>query len=168
MIKFIVPFGAVSGPISVPVGDRIGVSPRFTVTESSDTLRFTVTRYDITPPITEKDSSVVDRMGFLRTWSADVHGDTIHLYRTYRPGDDLCEHHFLLVHTGANQLPRLFMAWTTRTSDVPGTSVDTIRTGILKIQDWDTSGLMSGKFFGRPSVRDMLNGTVTFWIKKEH
>lgn len=149
------------------IGAQMGVTPTFTVTESSDTVALTVRHYDITPPITAADSVVVDRMGIRRAWSTLIRGDTIHLSRRYSMGEVIYEYHFLLIDLGANELPRLTMAWTVNIPDYPGTRIDTIRAGVLKVQDWDTSAVMSGRFFGRPSLRDMLNGTVTFWATRK-
>ena len=167
-LKFFVPFGAVSGSISVQMGDRIEVSSPFTVTESSDTLQLTVAHYDITPPITASDASVLDRMGNRQFWSADVRRDTIHISRRYATGEIIYEQHFLLLDAGANQLPRLIIAWTVMHPDYPATEIDTIRTGIMKVQHWDTSAVMSGRFFGRPSIHYILNGTVPFWVDRGH
>ncbi len=166
-INAFVPFGAVSGPISVSLGsDPFGVTPAFTVTEATDTLTLAVRNYDITPPITAEDSSVVDYMGFRRTWSADVRGDTVHLWQNFATGYIFFEYHFVLVNRGTNQLPFLTNAWIVSKPDYPGTRIDTIRAGLLKVQDWDTSGVMSGRFFGRPSIWGLSNGSIMFWIDR--
>ncbi len=166
-INALVPFGAVSGPISVSLGsDPFGVTPAFTVTEVTDTLTLSVRNYDITPPITAEDSSVVDYMGFRRTWTADISGDTVHLRRDFATGGMVFQCHFSLVNRGTNQLPFLTNAWIVSKPDYPGTRIDTIRTGLLKVQDWDTSGVMSGRFFGRPSTWGLSNGTIVFWIDR--
>jgi hypothetical protein len=167
-LKFIVPFGATAGPITVKVGDTTGVTQPFVVTEPSDTSRFTVLPYDVTPLVTPGSAAVVDFQGSPRTWSADVRGDTIHLSLAYSAGESWKEAHLLLIHAGSNQLPVLARAWTVMRPDYPGIVVDTIQAGILKVQDWDTSAVMSGKFFGRPSMRHFLNGTLTFWIDRRH
>ena len=166
VIRFFVPFGAVSGPVTVGLGREKGVTGPFVVTEMSDQLGLTVSRYDITPPVTAKDSSVVNYRGDRRAWSAVMRGDTVHLSLIVYQGEVSYEYHFLLRNGPAGQLPHLMLAWTVMRPDYPGVTIDTLRAGLMKIQDWDTSGVMSGRFFGRPSARFLLNGTVAFWVTR--
>ncbi len=81
------PFGASNGPIRVALGDGgLATSNFFTVTEAYDSTRFSVAPYDISPPVTARDSFVVDRMGVTQSWHATLQHDTVHLRRRYFSG----------------------------------------------------------------------------------
>jgi hypothetical protein len=166
-LSSLVPFGAVSGPISVPIGRQVAVSSGFRVAELSDTLSIIVKPYDITPALTPEDSSILDWQGRHRAWVAELRGDTVHIWRGYSTGDEAYEHHIKLLDGGLGRLPSIISIWGVAIPDYPGTRVDTIRTGILKIQDWNTSEVMSGRFFGKPwSPHYLSNGTVAFWVDR--
>lgn len=143
-----VPFGATSGPVAVPIERQTAISSTFRVTEQCDTLSVTVKPYDITPSLTPKDSSIVDWQGRHCAWIADIRDDTVHIWRRYSTGDEIYEHHVRLLHGSLGRIPTIIAVWGVAIPDYPGTRVDTIRAGILKIQDWDTSAVMSGRFLG--------------------
>jgi len=159
-----VPFGACSGPLAVYSDRLLGLSRKFYVTESPDTLALTVQRYDISPAVTAKDSFVVDHMGFHQTWRADLRGDSIHLHRGFSNGEDYFEYHVVLIDQGAIQLPRLLAVWTIDFPDYPGSFTDSIHVGMIKLQQYDRNGIIAGKFFTKPSADRILNGTFTFWV----
>jgi hypothetical protein len=162
-----VPFGTVTGPISVALERERGMTATFTVTEPSDETRLLVKHYDITPPVTEEDSSIIDWLGHHCAWSAEVRLDTVHIRRRHGTGDEIYEDHFTFIDDNEGQLPRLLKAWRVAFPDYPETWSDTIRAGVMKIQDWDTSGVMSGRFFGKPWYPYYLvNGDIAFWIDK--
>jgi len=165
-IHAFVPFSALTGPISVCLPGGTWITQTFVVTESSDTTTLAVAPYDILPPVTSADASVTDRMGFPRSWQASVSGDTVHLSRGYSTGDEYYEYHFVLIARGAQQLPRMAGAWIFVQPDYPGSWRDTIRTGVMKLQDWNPAGVISGRFFGRPSLNRMLNGSTAFWLQR--
>ena len=166
-LSVVVPFGARSGPVSVPIDRQTAVSSTFRVTEQSDTLSVIVKPYDITPVLTPKDSSIIDWQGRHCAWNAEVHEDTVHVWRRYSTGDEMYEHHVKLLHGRGGHLPSVIAVWGVAISDYPGTRVDTIRAGILKIQNWDTNAVMSGRFFGRPWHPYYLsNGTMSFWVDR--
>lgn len=159
-----VPFGAQSGPVSVFFDELIGTTNDFRITQSVDTNKLTVANFDISPAITAKDSSVIDRMGFRRTWQAQLRGDTVHISRDFSTGETFYEYNFLLVNRGQQSLPSLHTFWIRSQPDHPGGRIDTIRAGILKLQNFDTSGIISGRFFCNPSTYYILNGTFAFWV----
>ena len=159
-----VPFGARSGPLSVFSDQLLGRTDKFSVTEVVDTTALTAVRYDISPMLTANDSSVIDRMGFRRTWRANRQGDTIQIIRGFSTGDEYYEYHIVLISQRAIQLPRPVALWTYIKPDYPGAWTDTVRVGILKIQEFDTSGVISGRFFGKPSISKILSGTFAFWV----
>lgn len=162
-----VPFGARSGALSVFPwfsAELFGLTGKFSVTEAVDTLALTVARYDISAILTANDSSVIDRMGIRRTWRADRQGNAIHISRGYSTGEEYYEYHLVLIDQGTTQLPRPVALWTYVAPDYPSSRTDTIRVGILKIKEFNTSGIISGRFFGEPSIYKMRNGTFAFWV----
>jgi hypothetical protein len=162
-----VPFGAISGPITVSIGREVALSSTFRVTELCDTTSIIVKPYDVTPALMPQDSSILDWQGRHCAWVAELHDDTVHVWRRYSTGDETYEHHFVLLEGGLAQMPTIISVWGTAIPDYPGARVDTIRTGILKIQDWDTSAVISGRFFGKPwSPYYFANGTVAFWVDR--
>ena len=166
-LSSVVPFGATSGPVTVPIERQTAVSSTFRVTERCDTLSLIVKPYDITPVLTPKDSSIIDWQGRHCAWIAELHDDTVHIWRRYSTGDEMYEHHVKLLHGRLGRLPTILAVWGVAIPDYPGTGVDTIRAGILKIQDWDTSAVMSGRFFGKPwSPYYLSNGTMAFWVDR--
>lgn len=165
-LQTFVAFGAVSGQIAVDIDGHLGFTQPFNVTGEVDTLALSVTGLDISSPLTPGDSSVIDRMHFRRTWYADIAGDTVHISRGYSTGDEYFEIHFVLLNIAPGVLPRLLKVWTYTKPDYPGSWADTVRTGVLKVQDWNMNGVMSGRFFGKPSIVNMSNGTAAFWVDR--
>ena len=160
-----VPFGARSGPVEVYSDGHDGITGEFRVTESPDPFALTVQTYDISPPVTAKDSVVVDSLGISRTWRVDFQGDTVHLSRSYSSGEELYEYHLVLLDQGPIQLPRVVALWVRIQPDHPLYWIDPIPAGILKLQQYDRRGVIAGKFFGVPSISRMLNGTFTIWAE---
>ena len=165
-IHTFVPFGARSGRVSVSMSSLQGLTQRFVVSEAFDTLATSVVGYDISPPVTPADSGIIDFAGRFRAWRADVSGDSVHLSVRYSPGYDIREIHFILHDSGDGRLPGFLSCWTYIKFDYPGSRTITISTGVLKIQDWSINGVMSGRFFTRPSDPVLPNGTVAFWADR--
>ncbi len=165
-IHAFVPFGARSGRISVDMGSRQGLTQPFVVQEISDTLALRVAPYDIVPPVAPADSGIVDFNGVRRAWQAAVSGDSVHISVRYSTGDDIREIHFILLNSGVGSLPEFLGGWTYIKFDYPGSRTIPITTGLLKTQDWNINGVMSGRFFGRLSNPVLPNGAIAFWIDR--
>jgi hypothetical protein len=162
-----VPFGAISGRITVFLpGGTIGQTGLFTVAEAVDQHNLSVVAYDIAPPLTPADSSECFCPGGPEwIWHADLNGDTVHISLHFSYGDEmLYEYHLQLIDQGPDHLPRLLNVWTYTIPDHPGARADTLTAGVLKIQNWRTDGIMSGRFFGTPMVNIPFNGTMKFWV----
>jgi hypothetical protein len=160
-----VPFGARTGPIALYSDQLVGNTNNFTVTEYVDTTALTVERYDISPLLTPKDSSVIDIMKVRRTWKAECRGDTVHISRSYSVGEEYYEYHFVLIDQGSAQLPRFVSAWTYTKPDYPGSWIYTFHEGLLKVQEFNTSGIVSGRFFSKPiPATKLTNGSIAFWV----
>jgi hypothetical protein len=160
-----VPFGARSGSLEIYSNDFVGITGEFSVILSPDPNALTLQPYDISPPITAKDSVVVDRMGISRRWRMDFQGDTVHLSRSYSSGEEAYEYHVVLLDQGPGQLPRVVSLWIRIQPDYPGYWIDPIPVGVLKLQQYDRHGVIAGRFFGRPSVSRMRNGSFTIWAE---
>jgi len=160
-----VPFGARSGPLEVYSKDFAGITSEFSVVLSPDPNALTLQTYDISPPVTAKDSVIVDRMGITRRWRVDLQGDTVHLSRSYSSGEEVYEYHVVLLDQGPNQFPRIVALWIRIQPDYPGYWTDPIPVGVLKLQQYDRHGVIAGRFFGRPSISRMHNGSFTIWAE---
>jgi len=158
-----VPFGAVSGQLKVIAGAVERLTPPFTVIEAVNTTMLTVHDYDISPAIIETDSMVVDLMGIQRVWLAEKRSDTVHISRSHSTGYEIWTYNLVLRDKGPGQLPEFLQAFVHIKPDYPGEWTDTVRAGILKIQDWDPNAVVSGRFFTHPSLRTMRNGSIRFW-----
>jgi hypothetical protein len=163
-ISTFVPFGARSGEIVVTIGQNQGRTASFHVEHTVDTTMLSVAPYDISAPVTAKDSSVIDFMGILRSWKADRQGDTLHLHRRYSVGEGSYEYHVVLIDQGSSVLPRLAAVWTHVDTDYNASWDEPNHVGVLKLQDYRVNGVISGRFFGKASTRHMLNGTMVFWV----
>ncbi len=155
-----VPFGATTGPITVGSNGHTFTSRSFRVTENYNPSTLNVVWYDLPSPVTATDSSVIDDVGYRRTWQATISHDTIHIHRSHSFVEGFAEYHFLLQNFGNNNLPRLIAAWVYSVDDTHQKRWDTLSVGILKTQTWDTTVGLSGKFIGRP----YWWGPFTFWV----
>ena len=160
-----VPFGAWSGPLEVYADDFTGITREFTVISSSDPYALTLQGYDILPPVAARDSVIVDRMGISRRWRVDFQGDTVHLSRSYSSGEEVYEYNVVLLDQGPGQLPRIVSTWIRIQPDYSGYWIDPIPVGVLKLQQYDRHGVIAGRFFSRPSISRMRNGSFTIWAE---
>ena len=161
-----VPFGASNGPIHVALGDGgLATSDLFTVTEAYDSTHLSVVPYDVLPPVTARDSFVVDRMGVTQAWRATIQHDTVHLRRRYFSGDDITDIDLFMRDHGTGTLPTPVLLTVTRIMDVLSEPprIDTVRVGLLKIQDWNLASILSGRFFTK-DWRWVGNSTFSFWV----
>lgn len=157
-----VPFGATTGPIAVKSNQQIFTTKSFKVRESYNPAALNTVWYNLTPPITALDSSVIDDLGFLRTWQATVQNDTVRISRAhFAPfGGYYLEYHFVLLHIAPNQLPQLLKAWVFSRDDTGLRKWDTLSVGMMKIQNWDANVALSGRFINTPYGW----GSFTFWV----
>jgi len=165
-----VPFGASTGPIHVALGDgRRATSDPFSVTEACDSTHLSVVPYDISPPVTARDSFVVDRMGVTQAWHVTLQHDTVHLRRRYFSGDDITDIDLFVLDHGTGKLPTPVLLTVTRIMDVASEPprIDTVRVGLLKIQDWNLAGILSGRCFTK-DWRWVGNSTFSFWVDMRH
>ncbi len=165
-----VPFGASNGAIHVALGDGgLATSNVFIVTEVYDSAHFSIVPYDLASPLTARDSFVVDGMGVTQAWRATSGHDTVHLRRRYFSGDDITDFDLFLRDRGTGALPTPILLTVTRKMDVLSEPprIDTVRVGLLKIQDWNLTGILSGRFFTK-DWRWLGNSSFSFWIDMHH
>jgi hypothetical protein len=70
----------------------------------------------------------------------------------------------LLIDRGSGRLPETASVWVDVRTDYSYDWRETIPAGLVKIQQFDGAGVVCGRFFGKPSIRMMLNGTFTFYV----
>ena len=149
-----IPFGAETGSIKISYWDgfvfhdTIGISNQLNVVQECDTLSICVLPYNVDVSITEEMSRRVDLShDKMVDWNAEINNDTVTISRSYEHIDWGITKTLKFLHTDNQQLPRLLSYISIRVGDT-GTRIDTLKTGIIKIQDWDTSGIVSGRVFG--------------------
>jgi len=114
--------------------------------------------------IREQDASVTTHYGAPVPWSASVHGDTVELFRTYYPSDEASVNQILKFrHMNNNVLPEFISGYYTVNSTwPPPVRIDTLSRGIIRIQGWNDSGIVSGRFFGEYDI-NFWDYEITFW-----
>lgn len=155
-----VPFGARSGPIGFKSEDSSYLFPNFKVLETSPDSGVTVKHYNLNYPILKKDSYMIDFNDALIKWQGTVHADTIILFRKGFCGDECTFKDIIKLLDTHSDLPEFLEA--TRNDTIHccfySTYNDTVKAGILKIQDYDAHGLISGRIF----YRNKLNTPTSF------
>ncbi len=159
-----VPFGATSGPIRVDGWSWTGQTGRFTVTESVDTLALSTVNYDLSVPVTANDAWVNYYPGRKSSWQAERKADTIHLWLARQYPEQYEATHLVLIDRGSGRLPETASVWVDVRTDYHYEWRETIPAGLVKIQQFDDTGVVCGRFFGKPSIRTLLNGTFTFYV----
>ena len=109
-----------------------------------------------------KDNLRKDWSGEVREWSATTAGDTLLLVRRGQCGDE-CNYVEQISFTGlASSCPQLLRASSTRVesgSPIPGAGGKVVeaRTGTLELQDWNPSGVVSGRLTAEFSTTFYVN-----------
>jgi hypothetical protein len=159
-----IPFGATSGPIRVDGWSWTGLTGRFTVTESVDTLALSTVHYDLSVPVTANDAWVNYYPGRKSSWQAERKADTVHLWLACQYPEQYEATHLVLIDRGSGRLPEMASVWVDVRTDYSVDWKESIPAGLVKIQQFDGAGVVCGRFFGKPSIRMMLNGTFTFYV----
>jgi hypothetical protein len=74
------------------------------------------------------------------------------------------EKHLVLIDRGPGRLPETASVWVDVRTDYSYDWRETISAGLVKIQQFNSAGIVCGRFFGKPSIRMMLTGTFTFYV----
>jgi len=137
-----VPFGAFSGYVTVKAPNYRD-SVQITILESYNPDTFAVRWYDLEDSITS-DAAKIPGYYYSPTayWSVSRSVDTITFEVQYaKYPDETRRFRILFLDHGADTLPSLLFARCTTPL------VYTTGNGLLKIQDWNTSAIVSAKFF---------------------
>ncbi len=141
------PFEASSGSIKVTYWghDTIGVFPYFKFIAQCDTTAICVLPYDLNVVLTEQSALQVFPGWYdERAWSGEIRGDTVIISRQYEFLDSGVTRVIKFLYTDEHSLPQLVSSVFRNVNDTR-TICDTLTVGIIKIQDWDTSGVVSGR-----------------------
>lgn len=156
---FTVPFGPRSGVFLI---NYEVITPVLTINESYNPWGANVVWYNLDQPIPPRDTSIyVYGSNEPIPWESYVNGDTITLnlsffyYPVYFRTMDI-----KFVNHGANSLPEFIYYIRNDLDDTGQRYIDTLYTGMIKIQNWDTSDFIFGKAFF--SVRE-LSDYFTFY-----
>ncbi len=144
-----VPFEAQSGKITLDVYevDTLWVSNDFRVIQQCDTSKICVLEYDLKQPITQKSANNLPDNYNAEAWKAEIVGDTVIISR-YIDASEYGITHILSFLCQKNNLPEHLEIKRIVHEDT-GTRESTMDRGVIKIQDWDTSGVISGRVIGK-------------------
>jgi hypothetical protein len=158
---FTVPFGPRSGQFLI--NQRV-ITPVLTINENYNHWGANVVWYNLDTPIPLKDTSIYEDPPYLtpRFWSTAITGDTVHFSIDYFADYGIYYRKMELkfLNQGAGKLPQLITYIRDDRDDVGTHFIDTVNIGMIKIQNWDTSGFIFGKAFF--SVRE-LSDYFTFY-----
>jgi len=96
-----------------------------------------------------------------KRWTTEKNSDTIRIYGFHPTGDYSTLHILTLLDKGKDILPDFISGETLMLPDYPETTHYHLNTGIIKIQDWDTENLISGRVFADPNTSYYNN--YVFW-----
>jgi len=140
-----VPFGALSGYVTV-TGDAYADSLPISILEFYDADTLQIRWYNLERPLTPSDGTITSRWDdtvYWNDWTVTRSGDTVTFdvnYWSYF--DTYAGYTIRLKDAGPDSLPILI-----RAEYRPRIGLIVLQKGLLKIQDWDTSKVISGKFF---------------------
>ncbi len=153
-----VPYRAKSGRVILHSGDLSIEGPRFTVVHLCDDS-VCVTNYS-GPTIQESDAWVDTRsyMGPVEKWRASISHDTVKLSQDFRFGDDGHIWRIINFELSRTDGPPRCIGGMIIDHELLGDDTLDLK-GVAEIQDWDTSGVVSGRV---SYFRDICN-TGYWW-----
>ncbi len=157
---FTVPFGPSSGVFLI---NQKVITPVLTINESYNHWGANVIWYNLDQPIPPRDTSIYEYgSNEPIPWQSNVNGDTITLnisFFDYPAYFRTMEIKF--VNHGSNSLPEFVYYIRNDLDDTGQRYIDTLYSGMIKIQNWDTNDFIFGKAFF--SVRK-LSDYFTFYF----
>ena len=145
-----VPFGAFSGYVTV-VGAAQEDSLPITVYEAYDPSALQMRWYNLENPIDSANVAIDagwDGTKHWNDWGVTISGDTVSFEIRFIPIPHELAHYLVQFRdNGPDSLPTLISA---RFRHYFG--IDTLESGILKIQNWNTSSVISGRFYAHNST----------------
>jgi len=132
--------------------DTVGVIENFFYYRECDTSWLCVLPYNLNYDVTEHLASITFTNLYsppdFREWSAVKKADTIIISRYYEGYESDYEYTIKFQHLNNNDLPVFIEATHKRFGDT-GTLSGTMQVGVIKIQDWDINGIVSGRVLGK-------------------
>jgi len=145
-----IPYKAISGPLQLNVSSKAYVFEQLEVLEACPNA-VVVMPYNLNKPVTEKASWYVEPGGRTYTWQGTVSGDTLTLTRYVPGGDEVRYTQKLKLLKKPNGGLPAYISFIRIKEDFQAGTKETNRLmqGIIKIQDFSFTGLVSGKLFAR-------------------
>ena len=144
-----VPFTATSGPIEILSTTGNLIIEDFTISNYS-LDKIVIFWSDLNYQITKEMSSTTWTPENPKTWTVEKVADTIKVFGEHHPGDYSTYHRLTLLDKGSGKLPAIISAYTLYKPDYPDSTIYLLERGILKIQDLDLNGIISGRSFSIP------------------
>lgn len=157
-----IPYGAVTGPLSITINGKLhySIDPLRVLETCPDSV--VIRPYNLNVGLLKKDAWYYDELQKPHEWQGTVSGDTVTLSRDFPFGDEgRVNQELKLRVSNASGLGCEFVAYFRTQNDYQNgtTKVDTLKKGIVKIKDFSTGGVVSGKIF----YEDIEPGAVVFW-----
>jgi len=132
--------------------DTVGVVENFFYYRECDTSWLCILPSNLNYKITEYLASITNTYLYtppdFKGWSAVKKADTVVISRYYESGEHDFEYTIKFQHLNNNDLPLLLEATHKRYGD-SGTFSGFMDVGVIKIQDWDINGIISGRVLGK-------------------
>lgn len=158
-----IPFGAITGQLKILVKNEVIFSDTIIVSEESPDSVI-IKWFDLSYEINERDAFLEGFSGLL-AWQGTLSEDTVSFSITGLCGDE-CNFiiELKLKEVQSLDLPEFVSLIRTRSDYYSGIETDTLKAGIVKIQDYDLAGVVSGKVFSEYWEPRGL----TFWYDFSH
>jgi hypothetical protein len=167
---FTIPFLSQSGALQPLVKLERYTSPQIHLLEQYSVTQMNIGWYNLPTPIPIKDTCHYNWDKSVELWQCETKDDTIILNMEYGPypiGGEFRE--LVLIDQGSNQLPKFVRYIKSRVDDTSSWIVDTVSTGFIKIQNWNTNGYIFGQVFYNvyfPGIQYTQEGVYfTFYYK---
>ncbi len=92
-------------------------------------------------------------------WTVDIVEDTVKISAGFFPGDYSVYYYINLLDKSENQLPKFISGFAIHKTDYGEEFYYPLERGVIKIQDWNTKRVISGKVFSTP----WNNNNYCFW-----
>lgn len=147
-ITAVVPFDALTGPITVLTESGEQQTSTFEVAETYEPNKLTAKWWNLSPPDPWLDSCAYGFTGIVTCWERSSSGDTVTLTlpEFYIPSGGYLTQILKFRDQGNGNLPQVISMIVENTSG-SGTRIDTLQRGLIKIIQWNTSGRIQGQVF---------------------
>jgi hypothetical protein len=142
--------------------ETIGVISDFNFISECDTDEICLLPYNLNVPLTAHQA--MQTGGGLKEWSADKSNDTVTVVRSFPTFVELAiTQRCVFKSLGNNLLPELIDCYFIEHQDFGRNDTLTLYAVIIKIQDWHTTGIVSGRVIGRARTKSkQISGQADF------